>query len=156
MMRRQATKSGTDTGFTMLELITVLALVALAAGLVMPRLSATRQNLKVKALAVQLVSSLKMARAAALKSNIDQALVVDVKGRRYWAEGSVPPKALPRDIAVSFEVAAGEATGNGSQGRLRFRPDGTASGGKLKISSGTEAALISVDWLTGNIALRWQ
>ena len=120
----------------------------------MPRLSAARQNLKLKATAVQIVSGLKIARAAALKSNEDQALVVDVKQRRYWAAGAVPPKALPGDVTVTFEVASTEASG--SRGQFRFRPDGTSSGGKLNLSSGAQAAEISVDWLTGNVRLVWR
>lgn len=154
MTRKLKPSANSEAGFTLLELIAVLALLALATGLAMPRLSAARQNLKLKAAAVQLVSGLKLARAAALKSNQDQALVVDVKARRYWADGAVPPKSWPGDIAVAFEVAGAEAAG--PRGGFRFRPDGTASGGKLKLSSGTDAALINVDWLTGNIRLTWR
>lgn len=144
----------TDAGFTLLEMLAVLALVALATGLVMPRLSVARQNLRVKAAAVQIVSGLKMARAAALTSNEERALVVDVKNRRYWAEGAVARKALPRDVAVTYEVP-GEDAGD-HEGQFRFRPDGTASGGKLKLASATDTAEISIDWLTGNVRLSWR
>ena len=144
-----------DQGFTLLEMIAVLAILALAAGLAMPRLSAMRQNLKVKSAAVQLVSSLKITRAAALASNDDHALIVDTQRRRYWADGAVRTQALPRDLSVAFE---GQGGGPDSAGRASFlfRPDGTASGGKINIGSGRQGAVITVDWLTGSIALRWQ
>lgn len=154
---RQGTqaKPDHDQGFTLLEMIAVLAFVALAAGVAMPRLSALRQNLKVKSAAVQLVYGLKLTRAAAMRSNEDHALIVDTQRRRYWADGAVRPQALPRDVALAFESQNG---GSGAPGTLsfRFRPDGTASGGKIKLGSGRQGAVISVDWLTGNIALRWQ
>lgn len=155
MRQGTAVKPCHDQGFTLLEMIAVLAIVALATGLAMPRLSAMRQNLKVKSAAVQLVSGLKLTRAAAMRSNDDHALIVDTLRRRYWADGAVRAQALPRDVSLSFE---GQDSGVGAPGTLsfRFRPDGTASGGKIKLGSGRQGAIISVDWLTGNIALRWQ
>lgn len=144
-----------EQGFTLLEMIAVLGIVALAAGVAMPRLSAMRQNLKVKSAAVQFVSSLKLTRAAAMRSNDDHALIVDTQRRRYWADGAVRPQALPRDVAMAFEGQVGSADGSGIPS-FRFRPDGTASGGRIKLGSGKQGAVISVDWLTGNIALRWQ
>ena len=144
-----------EQGFTLLEMIAVLAILALATGLVMPRLSAMRQNLQVKSAAVQLVSGLKITRAAAMRSNDDHALIIDTQRRRYWADGAVRSQALPRDVSLAFE---GQDSGSSAPGTLsfRFRPDGTASGGKIKLGSGRQGAVISVDWLTGNIALLWQ
>ena len=154
---RQGTqaKPHREQGFTLLEMIAVLAIVALAAGVAMPRLSALRQNLKVKSAAVQLVSSLKSTRAAAMRSNEDHALIVDTQRRRYWADGAVRPQALPSDLALAFEGQEAGAAGPGIES-FRFRPDGTASGGRIKLGTGKQGAVIGVDWLTGNIALRWQ
>jgi general secretion pathway protein H len=154
MMRKVSHVCAKEAGFTLIELIAVLGILALAAGMVMPRLSAARQNLKLKAAAVQLVSNLKLTRAAALKSNEDRALVIDLGARRYWSEGAVAPKTLTRDINVSFNVRAGEVVGSAKS--FRFRPDGTASGGTVRLALGGEVALVAVDWLTGHVHLSWR
>ena len=155
MRQGTAAQPHPEQGFTLLEMIAVLAIVALATGLVMPRLSAMRQNLQVKSAAVQLVSGLKITRAAAMRSNDDHALIIDTQRRRYWADGAVKRQALPRDVSLAFE-AQDNAVGAAGNISFLFRPDGTASGGKIKLGSGRQGAVISVDWLTGNIALRWQ
>jgi general secretion pathway protein H len=141
-----------EAGFTPLEMIAAVCLIALAFTLVMPRLGATRQAMKLRATAVELSSNLKITRAAALRSNSDAVLVIDTNNRKYATAGVVKPQQIPRDMALTFEAKAGEATG-AAQGGFRFRPDGTASGGHIRLKSGTNAAVITIDWLTGAVTL---
>ncbi len=144
-----------EAGFTLLEMIATLALVALAVSLVMPRLSASRQSMRLRAVAVEMASNMKIARAEALKTNTDAVFVLDTSNRTYAAAGAVASKQIPRDIAVSFESQAAESS-SPSRAGFRFRPDGTASGGSIKLQAGPSVAAISVDWLTGAVTLRGQ
>ena len=144
-----------EAGFTLLEMIATLALVALAVSLVMPRLSTSRQSMRLRTLAVEMASNLKIARAEALKTNTDAVFVLDTFNRSYAAAGAVAVKQIPRDIIVSFESLAAESSGPSHAG-FRFRPDGTASGGSIKLQAGPSVAVISVDWLTGAVTLRGQ
>jgi general secretion pathway protein H len=141
-----------EAGFTLLEMIAAVCLIALAFTLVMPRLGATRQAMKLRATAVELSSNLKITRASALRNNSDAVLVIDTANRKYATAGVVKSQQIPRDVALTFEAKAGEATG-AAKGGIRFRPDGTASGGHIKLKSGTDAAVVSVDWLTGAVTL---
>ena len=144
-----------DAGFTLLEMIAALALVALAVSLVMPRLSASRQSLRLRTLAVEMASNMKIARTEAMKTNTDTVFVLDTTNRSYSAAGAVPKKQIPREITVSFESQAAESNGPSRAG-FRFRPDGTASGGSIKLQTGANTTAISVDWLTGAVTLRGQ
>ena len=144
-----------EAGFTLLEMIAALALVALAVSIVMPRLSASRQSLRLRTVAVEVASNMKIARSEAMKTNTDTVFVVDTTNRSYSAAGAVAQKQIPRDIAISFESQAAESSGPSRAG-FRFRPDGTASGGSIKLQTGASTTAISVDWLTGAVTLRGQ
>ena len=83
-----------DAGFSLLEMIAAICLIALAVSIVMPRLGGSRQALTLRATAVELASSLKIARAAARSSNADTVLVIDTAKRSYAAHGAVKAKAM--------------------------------------------------------------
>jgi general secretion pathway protein H len=151
--RPQALRS--DAGYTLLETLAVLGIVALATSIVMPNILASRQNLQLRATAIELTSNLKLTRSAASASNADKILIIDTVRRNYASLGTVKMHPIPRDIALTFEAQAAE-TLVPSRGGFRFRPDGTASGGAIKLSSGADTATISVDWLTGAVILRWR
>jgi general secretion pathway protein H len=153
MSNRMQQHSSSEAGFTLLEMIAAIALIALAASIVVPRLGANRQAMKVRATAIELASNLKITRSAALSRNADAVLVIDTAKRKYSASGAVKPKLIPRDVALTFEAQAAESPRT-SEGGFRFRPDGSSSGGRIKLKSGTDAAMITVDWLTGAVTLK--
>jgi general secretion pathway protein H len=144
-----------EAGFSLLEIIAVMALLTLAAALVMPQLRNTRQSLRLRTVAVDIASNLKMTRDQAMKTNTDAVFVLDTAKRSYAALGVLAPKAIPKDIAVSFESQAAETDGPSRAG-FRFRPDGTASGGAIKLQAGASVSAISIDWLSGAVTLKGQ
>ncbi len=148
-----AQKDGAS-GFSLLEMIAALALLALAVGVVVPRLGPQRQSLTLRAVALQIASGMKQARSAALAHNSDTVFMLDVAARRFSVAGIAKPHAIPRDIAVSFETAEA-ALSSPSNGAFRFRPDGTATTGRIDLSSGQETAHVAVDWLTGAVSISW-
>jgi general secretion pathway protein H len=152
MTATRASCGSNDAGFTLLEMIAATCLMALAAGLIMPRIGASRQTMRLRATTVELASNLKMTRAAALASNADAVLMVDIESRKYAAPGVVKPTQISKDISLRYEAEAVEQV-NPSRAGFRFRPDGTASGGRIALQSGANVATISVDWLTGAVTL---
>ncbi len=152
MTRSRTLKSSHDAGFTLLEALAVLSILAIAAAVLMPRLGASRQGLAVQVAALELVSSLKATRAAAVATSQEHRLVMDAGTRTYFAQGAVAPRPIPRAVAMTFQLRnAADAKGNWAV--IRFFPDGTASGGDIVLKSGTVKAGISVDWLTGRSRL---
>lgn len=143
-----------EQGFTLLELLVVLAIVTLVTVVAVPRMDRTWGGLSVRASAMDLAASLRTTRAAAIKSNRDQMLVVDLAARRYWAEGVLKPRALPRNCALAFAVPERQRTG-ADQAVVVFRPDGSATGGEIALCSGRRSAKVLVDWLTGSTRIEW-
>jgi general secretion pathway protein H len=145
-------RNSNAAGFTLLEMIAALCLIAIAVGIIMPRLGLSRQTMALRQTAVELASNLKLTRTASLTSNAETILVIDTAARRYSAPGVVKATAIPRGVALSFTAKASGSAGP-AQGGFRFRPDGTSSGGVITLQSGTNTARVTVDWLTGAIAL---
>jgi len=159
-MRRAADRRRADGegGFTLLELMVVIGLLALAAAVVAPSLGRARLGLALRSTAYALAADLRAARAAAQAANLERILTVDLAGRRYWAEGVVGVRTIPSHVAVELAVpeserAGGEAGPGSGSGRVRFFPDGSASGAKVLLSDGRSTASVLVDWLNGDIRI---
>jgi general secretion pathway protein H len=150
-MRQSA--GGGQCGFTLLELLVVVAILALGLTLVVPSLGSVRPGMAVRGTAYELTAHLRSARAAARETNVEYVLMIDVEGRRYWADGVVAPRQFPQSIAVDLTVPASERVGTGMAG-VRFFPDGSTSGARVALEDGRSAAVIHVDWLTGDVRLQ--
>jgi general secretion pathway protein H len=149
---RRHTPNG-EFGFTLLELLVVLGLLALGLALVAPSLGQARSGLAVRSTAYELAASLRAVRGAARATNVDHVLTIDLAQRQYWADGVVGPRTLPRGIVVEVAVPESERMAR-MTGRFRFFPDGSASGGRLVLQDKRSTAVIAVDWLNGDVRLR--
>jgi general secretion pathway protein H len=142
-------------GFTLLELLLVLAVLALLAGLVVAYIPSGSTRTEVVATAREVASGLRRARGAAIAGNAPVAFVLDVKKRSYRV-GTEAPVRLARDIALTIDTARSEVSevGDGAAGGIRFFPDGSASGGRISLRGAGEraaVAVVTVDWVTGRV-----
>ncbi len=151
--QQQSAPSHRDDGFTLIELLVVIGILAMTAVFVVPWTRATMSGAALQTTVHGLASDLRLARAAARRANVEQALIVDVGARRYWAEAVVPRRSLS-NLAVQFTVPESERVGS-STGRLRFLPDGSSSGGNVTLSDGRRTAAVTVDWLNGDVRINW-
>ena len=140
-------------GFTLLELLVVMGILAFALTLVAPSLNRARLGVAVRSAAYELAAHLRSTRAAARETNVEHVLTIDVEGRRYWAEGAVAPRQLPQSVAMDLTVPASERIG-ANAARVRFFPDGSSSGARVVLDDGRSSAAIRVDWLTGDVRLQ--
>jgi general secretion pathway protein H len=136
-------------GFTLLEVLIVLGIVALAVAALAPLAGLGRGAADLGGTVADLSAQLRAARSAAIRSNREAEIVLDVTGRRYWGTGAAAPRALPPRIAWSLTSDSGEQAGG--TGRIRFFPDGSSTGGSIGLRDGGANARIAVDWLTGAI-----
>lgn len=139
-----------DAGFTLLELLAVLGILALMAALVVPAMRRSSPTQDVTAAAIELAAGLKVARAAARTRNVEQALVLSLDRRMFWSENLLPPKAFPGTLSLDLDVPESERP-DSATGRIRFFPDGTATPARLTLRAGKAEATLAVEWLTGEI-----
>lgn len=146
--RQHETRGDTDHGFTLIEMLVVLALLSLAAVIAAPMADGSRKAKALAATAAELASELRSARATAVRSNIAQTLTIDTASRHYLRDGWQASRAFPPHLDIALDTIRGEQSGPNS-GRIRFYPDGSATGGRIVLGNGPHTAVVSVDWLTG-------
>lgn len=137
------------SGFTLIEMLVVLIIIALALTLVVPAISKSTQ-VSMYDVGRDMQISLRQARAEAVTSQQSALFWVDTQNHNYLDhKGKV--KFFPAEIKIRANVAATEV--DDTKAGVRFFPDGSSSGGRLTLSDAEEAAHIEIDWLTGRVSL---
>jgi len=137
-----------ERGFTLLELIVVMAIIGLMVALIPGFLLRDNKGLDLDRATRAVAEGLHDVRSAAIKENRDQLFGLDVERRQFLPGEGATPVQLHRDIVVRFITARREQL-TGSIGQIRFFPDGSSTGGKVELDLGDLTSQIEVDWLTG-------
>ncbi|MFO1152199.1 MAG: GspH/FimT family pseudopilin [Rhodospirillales bacterium] len=155
MTARTATSSTGEPelvrGFTLLELVVVLIVMALVAAVATPTLIGRSGSTQAQVAAREMAAALRQARSSAIGANVDVAFAVDADARTYAIEGR-PPHRLPGDLAISLIVADSERLSR-TAGAIRFFPDGSSTGGDIAVVSAAGTFVVRVDWLTGQVRI---
>jgi general secretion pathway protein H len=135
-------------GFTLLELLVVLALLAMTYALIPPMFSLGGSTAELKAGARQVAAGLRKARSQAIVSRSEATLTLNVESRSFVLSGDDTPRILPRQAEIGVYTAQGEVL-DANSAAIRFYPDGSSTGGRVTLAMGERKYLIDVDWLTG-------
>ena len=138
-------------GFTLIELIAVVVLLAIVLAIASLSLSKSLNSAKVRAASKDLVAALRYTRGQAIVKGKPQVLVLDLDQNSYVAPGK-KPVILPKDMVLRLTTAETEQTGANSGG-IRFFSDGSSTGGNVAVLMGQREWRINVAWLTGEIEL---
>jgi general secretion pathway protein H len=134
-------------GFTLLEMLAALALIALAGGAAAQLLRPQSPRLRLEAAARALCGTLKAAQARAEATQAPAVVAIDVNAKTYTSSVGGLGR-LPNDTTVTLTLARGETGAAG--GAIKFFPDGGSTGGDIALElEGRATANISVNWLTG-------
>jgi len=138
-------------GFTLLELLVVITLLAFMSTLVGVNLGGgDRANLE--SIARTLVTDLRYVRSKAMVGNADTALVVDLTDGIYYSRAADLDRALPESIAVELTVDLRDI--DGRRGRILFYPDGSSSGGSVRLSRNGRSVEVTTAWLNGYVSMQ--
>jgi general secretion pathway protein H len=138
-------------GFTLFELLVVLAIMGLMVTLVVARGPLVSRNLSARQAATELASALREARSEAIGSDRSVALSVDRVARTFTI-GASRAHPLPGGFSIALRTAAGEVR-NDQVAAIRFEPDGSSTGGRILLDEGGRTYRIAVDWLNGRITV---
>jgi general secretion pathway protein H len=134
-------------GFTLLEMLAALAIVALMIGFSAPLLRPAPSGLQTRAAAQKLCAALAAARGRAIASNTEVVFTLDLSRKSFFAANQ-PENFLPADIHIDLKVVDVRRRG-AQQGDILFFPSGASSGGEITLLGGGRRAMIDVNWLTG-------
>jgi general secretion pathway protein H len=129
---------GDSGGFTLIEMIVVLAILGLMLGLVISHGPLHSQRLDLDSAAQDITRSLRLARSRAIAQN--RTVTWRATPRGYSLDGGAP-RALPADVAMT------------TAGGIGFAADGSSSGGRITLRGGEREIAIGLDWLTGRVAV---
>ncbi|MFO1322722.1 MAG: GspH/FimT family protein [Burkholderiales bacterium] len=139
-------------GVTLLELLVVLMVIAIASAIVIPMIGGGVSNAEMRSAARQLASGLRMARSEAVSQRRETFLVIDLDGRRFKVDRDAQEHALPRNVELKLFTAQKDLVDD-KVGSIRFYPDGGSNGGRITLGSGDRKYEVDVDWLTGRVAI---
>jgi general secretion pathway protein H len=139
-----------DRGFTLIEMLVVIAILAAAAAILVARGPARSRGLEARAAASDLAQTLRLGRSRAIAADRDVRVVLDLQTHGLLLDGAARP-ALPGSVALAAVMADGGAARR--RAVFVFAPDGSASGGQVVLAAGERRTVVAVDWLTGRVGV---
>lgn len=140
-----ATLPVAQRGFTLLELMVALTILALAMSVITIGVSRRSPAFETRKVAAEIEELLRDARAKARERNEAVIVSFDVDQREFQLSASQSvtlPEFIEADL-VSSSAAGGSA--------IVFLPDGSSTGGIVEVRSAGWREKIAVDWLTSSI-----
>jgi len=139
-------------GFTLIELLVVLTVIALIATLATPMIQRAVPGVEIKTAAEGLRTELRLARSAAIRDNRETWLSIDVETGVYQRNGAARVRTVPPAIRLTLLTARREQIDE-TQGRIRFFPDGTSTGGAVRLRRDARVYEVAVDWFDGRVSI---
>jgi general secretion pathway protein H len=131
-----------------MELLVALAIMGLVLAAVPLMRGQPGPEARTRAAALEVASALRETRGMAVSSFKSEVFQLDTEHRTYRAGSEGRERSLPDGLAVSLHTARSELEGETS-GRIRFFPDGSATGGRVILATDGRQYVVAVDWLTG-------
>ncbi len=138
-------------GFSFIELVVVLVLVALIFSIVAISVSRSISAAEMRNAAQEVTAGLRHTRGRAVTQRSQQVFMVDAE-QRTWTAAGRDAVELPDGLEIDLTTARSEFTGENVAG-IRFFPDGASTGGSIKLIAGQREWKIDVAWLTGEVSL---
>ncbi len=148
MLNRFPNKQG---GFTLIEVIVVMVMIAVLAGMVASGMTDSLRKSKIRAVSKNLVSAMRYTRGQAVVKHEQKTISFNVKDKTYQA----PRKKvvhIPDEIDINVYTADSEVADE-TTGSIRFFSDGSSTGGWVKLTHKNKIWKINVNWLTGEISM---
>lgn len=139
-------------GFTLIELMVVLAILALAYALVPPLFSGGPSTAEMQGAARQVAAGLRKARNQAVTRRGEALFTLDAGRGSFSVSGDSRSYPLPEGLEVRLHGNRTETPGT-RQETIRFYADGSSDGGRVTLASEGRRFEIEVEGLTGRVAI---
>jgi type II secretion system protein H len=149
---------GKANGFTLLELVLVLLLMSLIAGLTLPFVASTLDRITLQSEVRQIASALQFARSEAISKKTLYAFHIDINEKQYWLgipkqEEITQPKPIDETVRILDYQRTDETLTEGAF-MILFYPRGNSSGGTLRFISINDKDeeniyVVNIDPITG-------
>jgi general secretion pathway protein H len=130
----------------------VLFVVILGFAVIGLNISSGNDTTKLQSAARDMVSALRYAKGEALIAHKEITVDLDLNENTYSVSGREKIFTIPETIALTVVTAQEELSGTG-MASIRFFPDGSSTGGRIKLERNAAIWQIDINWLTGQIEL---
>ena len=144
-----ATRRRRQAGFTLIEVMAVMLIIALVASLAVMVIPGTGRA-RLKAVTLETAALLRRERVAAMLTGQERHVALDGERRALVGDGG-GVVAIPRDVV--FDVLGTTEHWGGRLDVVRFLPDGASSGAVVRLSRERAAYEVRVNWYTGGVAV---
>jgi len=141
-----------ERGFTLLEMVCVIALVAMIAAVLLPFVPRQTSRARLQAYALETATLLKSDRNAAIRRGADVSTLVDAPSRAIRSGASAHTIRIPDDVRIDALLPQ-TCRQRAALSTISFFADGMSCGGTIALSRLDRAYEIRVNWLTGRIEI---
>jgi general secretion pathway protein H len=143
---------GAEHGFTLLEMVCVLAIIALLAAVLLPMIPHETSRARLQAYALQTATLLKADRNAAIRRGAEIATFVDAQSRTVRSGATPDLVRIPED--VRFDALLPQTCNRqAALSTISFFASGMSCGGTIVLTRFDAGFEIRVNWLTGRIEI---
>ncbi|HEY4847455.1 MAG TPA: prepilin-type N-terminal cleavage/methylation domain-containing protein [Methylocella sp.] len=141
-----------ESGFTLLETVCVLAVIAMLAAIALPAFSRGTSRTELEAYALETAALLKADRNAAIRGGIAVVTKLSAISRTIRSGASGDLVQLPQD--VGFNAVLARQCGQQAAGTtIQFGPSGMSCGGTIFLSRLGTTLEVRINWLTGGVEI---
>lgn len=141
-----------EGGFTLIEIVCVLAIIALVASILLPEIPRGTSRARLEAYALEIATVLTGDRIAAIRQHAAIATEIDALGRSVRSGASERTIRVPAD--VQFDAALASRCNQREAGSMIvFFASGMSCGGVIALTRLGIGYQIRVNWLTGGVEI---
>jgi general secretion pathway protein H len=141
-----------ERGFTLLEMVCVLAIIAMLASVLLPLIPRQTSRSRLQAYALETATLLKADRNAAIRRGSDVATIVDAGTRSIRSGTTSEMVRIPDD--VQFDALLPQTCRqHAALSTISFFANGMSCGGTIALTRLDTGYEVRVNWLTGRIEI---
>jgi general secretion pathway protein H len=141
-----------EGGFTLIEVVCVLAIISLLAAILLPEIPRGTSHARLQAYALEIATVLESDRNAAMRHRELIATEINALGRSVKSGASARTVRVPND--VQFDAALASRCNQREAGSMIvFFSSGMSCGGVIALTKLGAGYQIRVNWLTGGVEI---
>jgi len=141
-----------ERGFTLIEVMVTLVLLALITAMIIPLMTGSQGKADVQSAAREIAAALRTTRNLAMMRGHSEAFLIDTESGNFRAGSATAPRRIPGGVQLAL-ITATEERIDDRAGGIRFFPDGSSTGGGVRLVKGNSRDQVLVDWLTGRVSI---
>ena len=140
-----------EAGFTLIEIVVVMVLIAAMTLLAATLMTGGLDGLRLRSTAKEIAAELRHARAQAIAKSEVQQFLVDPAARTWTGVGGRTGD-IPDNLDVTF-IGVREVQENEREGTILFFEDGASTGGRIQLRRDRAGLDVDIAWLTGDVSV---